>query len=234
MTDLSLPPLFKSLPARGEPPFALACRMAQEGCDAGLVVYELRPDMLRAAIVFAPEVPLSEAAIMLPICGVGFQNALGALAPPEVGVHLEWNGNIRVNGGIAGKLTMAAHPATPEAQPDWLVIGLELALWPAEEDTGLTPDVTALFAEGCADVEAPALLEAWTRHALVWIHRWTEDGARPIHAEWSGLAHGLKEPLTFGDASGTFIGVDENFGMILQSDDGTTIIPLTKILTEAS
>lgn len=234
MTELSLPPLFQSMAAQGEPPFALACRLAREGCDAGLVTYELRPDILRAAIVFAPEVPLREAVIMLPICGVGFQNALGALAPPEVGVHLEWNGNIRVNGGIAGSLKMAAHPDNPENEPDWLVIGLELALWPAQEDTGLTPDVTALFAEGCADVEAPALLEAWTRHSLVWINRWMHDGARPIHAEWNGLAHGLKEPTTFGDDSGEFIGVDENFGMILQSKGGTTIIPLTNLLTEVS
>ncbi|MGA9432880.1 MAG: DUF4444 domain-containing protein [Roseobacter sp.] len=234
MTELSLPPLFQSMAAQGEPPFALACRLAREGCDAGLVTYELRPDILRAAIVFAPEVPLREAVIMLPICGVGFQNALGALAPPEVGVHLEWNGNIRVNGGIAGSLKMAAHPDNPENEPDWLVIGLELALWPAQEDTGLTPDVTALFAEGCADVEAPALLEAWTRHSLVWINRWMHDGARPIHAEWNGLAHGLKEPATFGDDSGEFIGVDENFGMILQSKGGTTIIPLTNLLTEVS
>lgn len=233
MTGLSLPPLFQSMASQGEPPFDLACRLAREGCDAGLVTYELRPDKLRGAIVFAPEVALREAAVMLPICGVGFQNALGALAPPEVGVHLEWNGNIRVNGGIAGALQMAALPNDPDTEPDWLVIGLELALWPAEEDTGLTPDVTALFAEGCADVEAPALLEAWTRHTLVWINRWLDDGARPIHAEWKGLAHGLKEQTTFGDNRGEFIGVDENFGMILQSEDSTTIIPLTELLTEA-
>ncbi len=234
MTNLSLPPLFTSLASTQERPFDMACRLAGEGCDAGLVVYALRPDVLRAAIVFAPEVPLKEAVIMLPICGVGFQNALGALAPPEVGVHLEWNGNIRVNGAVAGRVMLGAAPTSPDSVPDWLVIGLELSLWPDDENTGLTPDVTALFAEGCADVEAPALLEAWTRHSLVWINRWLEDGPRPIHTEWSGLAHGLKEPVTHGGISGTFTGVDENFGMILQSDDGTAIIPLTDILTEAS
>ena len=58
------------------------------GCDAGLVVHNISPDTLRAAIVFAPEVTLEEAIVMLPTCGIGFQNALGALAPPAVAVHL--------------------------------------------------------------------------------------------------------------------------------------------------
>ena len=234
MNNFAFPPLFKGHPTPGKIPFIEAASLAKEGCDAGLVTYDLRPDVLRAAIVFAPEVALQNACMMLPICAVGFQNALGALAPPEVGVHLEWNGTLRVNGGRIGSLKMAASPKTPETVPDWLVIGLEIALWPAEEETGLTPDETALFAEGCADVDAPALLEAWVRHSLVWINQWLEDGPRKIHAEWSGLAHGLKQPASVGDETGMFIGVDENFGMILQSETGTAIIPLTQILTEAS
>lgn len=234
MKDPSFPPLFQGQAMTEGDPFAQACRIAATGCDAGLVLYRLRPDVLSAAIVFAPDVPLREAVIMHPLCGIGFQNALGALAPPEVSVHLEWDGNIRVNGGVAGRLRMAAAPDVPERDPDWLVIGLDLALWPAEEDTGLTPDVTALFAEGCGDVEAPALLEAWVRHTLVWINRWMDDGASPIHKEWTGLAHGLSDRVTIGSHQGIFAGLDENFAMVLQSDTGTVIIPLTETLTEAS
>ena len=233
MTDLTFPPLFDGLSSAGDDPFALACHRAQDGCDGGLVVYDLRPDTLRAALVFAPEVPLHDAIIMLPLCGVGFQNALGALAPPEVSVHLEWDGAIRVNGAIAGKLTAAASPHQQDAVPDWLVVGLELALWPAKDEGGLTPDVTALFAEGCADVDAPALLEAWVRHTLVWINRWLDEGARPLHKEWEGIVHGLTSETQVGSHSGTFIGVDEAFGMILQSGDKTVIIPLTEVLAEA-
>ncbi|MFK7745198.1 MAG: DUF4444 domain-containing protein [Roseobacter sp.] len=233
MSGLQLPPLFEPMATAGEDPFAVACKAAQDGCDAGLVAYDLRPDVLRAAIVFAPEVPLQKATIMLPICGVGFQNALGALAPPEVGVHLQWDGTIRVNGGVCGTLKMAASPRVVDQEPDWLVVGLTLDLWPADEDTGLTPDVTALFNEGCADVEAPLLLEAWVRHTLVWINTWLDDGARPVHMEWKGITHGLSEPAQHGTLNGAFTGVDEDFGMILQHDSGTTIIPLTEILTEA-
>lgn len=209
-----------------------ACAQARAGCEAGLVAYDLRADVMRAALVFAPEVALREAAIMLPICGIGFQNALGALAPPETAVHLEWAGGIRLNGGTAGRLKMAASPPAPDQIPDWLVVGLELALWPASEETGRTPDVTALLSEGCGDVEAPTLVEAWVRHTLVWISRWSEDGARAVHSEWSGLVHGLGQDTTVNGAKGVFTGVDENFGMILQTDSATRIIPMTDILTE--
>jgi biotin-(acetyl-CoA carboxylase) ligase len=232
MTDLLLPPLFSAMATAGADPFAVACAKARRGCDAGLVAYDLRPDVLRAAIVFAPEVRLSEAMIMLPLCGVGFQNALGALSPPEVSVHLEWSGAIRVNGGLCGQLSVAASPDDPEAEPDWLVIGLHLDLWPASEETGHTPDVTALFTEGCADVEAPALLEAWVRHSLVWINRWSDEGARPVHKEWSGIAHGLNSEISLGPRKGAFLGVDEDFGLLLKSDDQTVIIPLTENLRE--
>ena len=230
MTEPQFPPLFSGQDAAGADPFALACARADAGCDAGLVVHDLAPDRLRAAIVFAPEVPLSEAAMMLPLCGVGFQNALGALAPPEVAVHLGWEGGILVNGARCGRLRMAA-PGTPEAVPDWLVIGLELALWPRSEDTGLTPDETALYAEGCADVDPVTLIEAWVRHTLVGLNAWDEDGPAALHREWSGLAHGLAGQITVAGRTGSYIGLDEHLGLLLKVQDETTLIPLTATLT---
>ena len=234
MSTLQFPPLFEGLATAGADPFEVACSQARDGCDPGLVTYDLRPDKLRAAMVFAPEVPLSEAVIMLPICGVGFQNAFGALAPPEVGVHLEWNGTLRLNGGKCGALKMATSAQNADEEPDWLVVALELPLWPETDETGLTPDVTTLYDEGCSEIEAPMLLEAWVRHTLVWINRWLEDGPRAVHNEWKPLAYQLNEGVTWNDHTGTFMGADENFGMILKSGETTTIIPLTEVLTEAT
>jgi|28_taG_2_1085356.scaffolds.fasta_scaffold00085_21 biotin-(acetyl-CoA carboxylase) ligase len=228
---LSFPPLMSGEAVTGlEDPFETACKRAVLGCDAGLVVYNLAPDTVRAALVFAPEVPLSQAMAMLPTCGVGFQNALGALAPPEVAVHLEWNGAIRINGARCGTLRAAASTSDPAEVPDWLVIGLELPLWPADGDGGDSPDQTALYAEGCADVEAPALIESWARHCLHWINRWEEEGAKHLHADWRELAHGIGEPVQEGGFSGTFLGIDEAFGMLLRDDETTHLIPLTELL----
>lgn len=233
MSALHFPPLFYGQAVSAETdPFAKACADAQEGCDAGRVVYHLGYDVLRGAIIFAPEDPLADAMAILPVCGVGFQNALGALAPPEVAVHLDWNGAIRINGARAGRLRVESATHDPKAEPLWIVVGLELRLWPPSDDPGHAPDDTALFAEGCADVNAGALMEAWVRHTLVGINRWSDDGTGPVHQDWCALAHGIGAPVTMSGKSGTFLGVDERFGMLLRDEDTTHLIPLTRLLED--
>ena len=231
MRDLSFPPLMSGLALSGAAsPFDKAVAMAALGCDAGIVVHNVTDRALRAALVLAPEVPLREAMAMLPACGLGLQNALGALAPPEVAVQLEWAGGLRVNGARCGRLRVAAGGRDPEALPGWLVVGLDLPLWSATDRPGDHPHDTALFEEGCAEVDPHALLEAWARHTLVWITRWEEAGASALHADWRGLAWGMGEAMTRDGVSGTWLGVDEDFGMLLRVGDATRLIPLTTLL----
>lgn len=227
----SFPPLLSGQAVEGQvDPFDKACALAALGCDGGLIVHNVSANELRAAIVFAPEVPLQDAMTMIPVCGIGFQNALGALAPPEVAVHLNWDGGIRVNGAGCGTLSAAASTTDPDAVPDWLVIGLQIPLWPLSDDPGENPDQTALYAEGCVDVDANQLLESWGKHTLVWINRWMDDGVKPIHSEWLGLAFGVGEDIEIDGKSGTYLGVDERFGMLLRGPNETALIPLTTVL----
>ena len=231
MNTPSFPPLFSGLAVEGQvDPFDKACAEAARGCDAGLVVHDLGANLLRAALVFAPDVELVDAMAMLPLCGVGFQNALGALGPPEVAVHLEWAGGLRINGASCGTLRVAASSSNPKAEPDWMVIGLELPLWPETDTPGDTPEQTALYAEGCADVNAMELLESWVKHTLVGINTWTEDGVKALHKDWRGLSHGIGEDITMNEISGTFLGVDEQFGMLIRAADTTHLVPLTYLL----
>ncbi|WIY26051.1 biotin/lipoate--protein ligase family protein [Parasedimentitalea psychrophila] len=231
MIQVTLPPLLSGHPVKGqEDPFDTACKKAILGCDSGLMTYNLAADSLAAALVFAPEVPLRQAMAMLPTCGVGFQNALGALAPPEVAVHLEWQGQMRINGARCGALRCAASSTDADTIPDWLVIGLQLPLWPSSQDGGDTPDNTALYGEGCAEVKAPALLESWARHSLHWITRWENGDRQALHAAWRGLAWGTGEDTVQVGLSGTFLGIDEDFGMLLRAGDTTHLIPLTSLL----
>lgn len=231
MNTPSFPPLFSGLAVEGQvDPFDKACAEAARGCDAGLVVHDLGANLLRAALVFAPDVELVDAMAMLPLCGVGFQNALGALGPPEVAVHLEWAGGLRINGASCGTLRVAASSSNPKAEPDWMVIGLELPLWPETDAPGDIPEQTALYAEGCADVNAMELLESWVKHTLVGINTWTEDGVKALHKDWRGLSHGIGEDITMNEISGTFLGVDEQFGMLIRAADTTHLIPLTYLL----
>lgn len=229
MEALVFPPLFWGEPCEDDP-LDHAERRAILGCDAGLVAYHLGANTLGAAMVFCPEMPLKKAMAMLPLCGIGLQNALGALAPPEVAVHLEWAGGLRLNGARCGGLRVRASHGDPEAAPDWLALGLRLPLLPEDDAPGLRPDETTLFAEGCADVSPARLTEGWARHTLSWISRWEADGARALHEEWRGLAHGIGEEA---EAGGHFLGVDEDFGMILRRGSETSLIPLTTLLEDA-
>ena len=225
----AFPPLLQG-EAVARDPFEAACLRAARGVDAGLVCHAVAADRLAAALVLAPEVPLADAASMLPLCGVGFQNALGALAPPEVAVHLDWDGGLRVNGARCGRLAIAASTDDPDAVPDWIVVGLEIPILPTGGAPGDDPDQTCLAEEGCVEVAPDRLLEAWSRHSLVWIRRWEEEGARPLHAEWRGLAHGIGAAATRSGRTGTFVGIDERFGMLLRDGADTHLIPLTDLL----
>ena len=216
-------------------PFDKAISMATLGCDAGIIVHNISTEYLRAAFIFAPEVPLEQAAAMMIACGIGYSNALGALAPPEVAVHLDWYGQIMVNGATCGHVQMAASCTDPIEIPNWLVVGLTIPLVPSDDHGGgSTPDQTTLLQEGCIEVDPTRLLESWSRHSLVWINRWSDEGPAPLHAEWRTMALGVGEDIliTHDDTelSGTFLGIDEAFGMLVRSDDTTTLIPLTSLL----
>lgn len=225
----SFPPMMQGLLAGAEPPFAAAQRAAAQGCDAGLILYDPGPEALEAAIVFAPEVPLGQALAMLPLCGVALQNALGALGPSELAVDLGWSGAVLLNGARAGVLRAAAPSRDPAVAPGWLVIGLSLRIAPFG-DGGETPDETALHAEGAGDLAPEALLESWARHLANWVHRWEEDGIAPLHRDYAALVEGIGETVTLGGQSGTFLGLDEDLGMILRTGTGTRIVPLTALL----
>ncbi|WP_170608244.1 biotin/lipoate--protein ligase family protein [Ruegeria arenilitoris] len=214
----------------GENPFERAQAMSALGCDAGTVVYNIQANRLRVAIVFAPEVPLQDAMAMLPLCAVGFQNALGALAPPEVAVHLGWDGPIFVNGAKCGTFHAAASSSDPDTIPDWIVIGWELALLQTSGDPGETPDITALYDEGCADVSPEQLVESWSRHMLTWLNRWQEEGNASLHSEWMGLIRDVGEPI---GEQGVFLGTDERFGMLIRKGSDTQLRPLTQLLENA-
>ena len=164
------------------------------------------------------------------VCGLGVKN-------PTPCPELEWDGGIRLNGASCGAFRMVASTTDPAAVPDWLVVGFTLPLYPAEDpdmaETGLTPDQTALYAEGCAEVQPPALVESWARHSLHWINRWEDLGPKALHSEWRGLVFDLDTQVTVQGQSGTFIGVDEDFGMLLRDKETTSLTPLTTLLEPA-
>ncbi len=229
-TGPSFPPLMQGINTAGADAFEAACSEAAQGCDAGTILYDASPERLRAAIVLAPEVALSDAAAMLPLTGVALQNALGALGPSEMPVHLCWDGPIRVNGGLCGAVRGATDTQDADAEPGWLVTGFELVFARGNLAGGETPDETDLMSEGCGDLTPVDLLESWSRHLLNWISRWEDEGMGPLHAEWTGLAHGMGQDGVFLGKNGHFLGLDEKLGLLLRADGQTMLLPVTDLL----
>ena len=224
------PPLLTGQAVAGDTPLAAAIAAARAGAEPGLVLYDpLSPD-LAAAMLFHPDVPRAEAAVMLPLAGVALQNALGSVAPPEVGLHLGWDGAVLVNGGRAGTLRMIAPDCAADAVPDWLVVALDLRFAIQSEDGGATPGETALYAEGCGDLTPIPLLESWTRHLMHWLHDWEVDGLKNLHRDYAGLVWQMGETTTLAGHSGHFLGLDETLGALVKSGGKTELLPLTMML----
>jgi biotin-(acetyl-CoA carboxylase) ligase len=221
------PPLLRGERAAADP-FRTAIGRAEAGADPGLVVWRAAGGALGAAIVLAPEDPLDRAAGVLLAAPLALGDALGMLAPPEVAVQFGWPGELMVNGARAGRCRAAAGGPDRRAVADWLVLGMEVAFHlPDGVEGGERPDETCLSAEGCGEVAPLALLEGWSRHMLVWINRWTDDGMAPLIAAWRARAWGLGQP---SPAGGTFIGVDDAGGMLVRRPGGTGLRPLTEAL----
>ncbi|QDL92442.1 hypothetical protein FDP22_12020 [Paroceanicella profunda] len=236
----AFPPLLRAsaVPA-GADPLARAVAAAVAGVEAGTVFWSGAEEALEAAVVFAPECPLREAMAMVPAVATGLAEALGALAPPEVGMTFSWPDGILVNGALCGVLRAEASTRAPETVPDWLVVAVTLQISPLSDQPGRTPGITALAEEGCGDIGRRALLEALGRHMLVWVHDWLEDGPRGLSAAWWGrmegratsAAHPVSRLRHAGAAvEGRVLGLDESFGLVLGTQAGSLALPLAAML----
>jgi biotin-(acetyl-CoA carboxylase) ligase len=190
---LSLPPAFRAVAAdANRAPVTVAVAMAADGADPGTFVWAPREDVADCAVVLAPEEALATALLAAYATMVAAGDALGALIPPKMPVAFGWPDRILLNGAMAGGIRLAAPQGAPaDAVPDWIVTGLTLARTAASDDEpGRDPSRTSLAAEGCGDLTAAEILEAFARHFLFWINRWQEDGFAPLQAAWLGRAAG--------------------------------------------
>jgi len=226
------PPLLQGQPVRSGDPFLAALAATRHAVEPGLIHYALSDDALRAAITLAPEVPLESAIGVVWAVQLGLADALGALVPPEVAVHFRWPDRLLVNGALCGRFRAVAATRDPLAEPDWLVVGVDLAILPDPAvEPGTHPDQTTLFAEGCGEITPLELLEAWSRHMLLWIHTYLDGGMAALHEDWCAKCDGLGQAVT-QPQPGTLIGLDERGGLLLRQGDATLVLPLTQILED--
>ncbi len=224
------PPLLSGREARGgADPLVVAAREAASVADPGTVAFAAPGDRLRLAIALAPEVALDRAVQIGHALMIAAGDSVGALAPPEIAVQYRWPTTLLINGAVAGRVRLAASGAEPAAVPEWLVVGLDLALSMDRggAEPGERPEETALYEEGSGAIPPSRLLESMTRHFLAWLHRWEEDGFRPLHDAWCARA----EPgMTV--AGLTFSGLDADGRALLQDAAGTRAESLAEHLEE--
>lgn len=222
-TAIEFPPLLTGVAVPGDP-WAAALVSARKDGDPGSVFYAVDETTMRVALLLAPEQALERAIGVSFAVTLGFNDALGALAPPEVALHFEWPDKLRINGAVCGQLLAKASTTDPKAEPDWLVLGLNVPVVATNDAPGATPDETSLHAEGCGDILVPDLIEAWGGHMMNWLHIYLTEGFEPLHRDWLTKVHGRDD--------GTFLGLDELGGLLQKRDDGTQIRPLTELLEQ--
>lgn len=218
--------------------FSHACRRAASGvAGAGDIFWGQSHADLDVAIVLEPEVGVAQAREMLFVAMVALGDCIGALGPPEVGIFYRWPGMILANGAEVGQARLAmADSDDGEAPPQWLVVGVTLAIRPARDapDPGVDIERTTLWDEGCGDLGRNALLESYSRHLKTWIHRWETEGVRSVREAWLARAEGHGETVTIAydgaTKTGTFLGIDEAGGLILKAGETTLILDLSKAL----
>ena len=211
MTGFTLPPPYRVVRlAPGRSAFAEARAAAKAGEDEGVIFWVDRAERLEFALTLKPDRPRRETMPVIYIAALAFADALGAFAPPPSPIGFGWPGDILVDGGVVGGLSLALASSAAEAVPAWAVLGFDLAVGAGAGEPGHKPTRTCLAEEGFEGFSAVAQIEGFSRHFLAWLNRWDRDGLATIAAEWSRRAFTPLAPtIALPEGVATLLGLDE-------------------------
>lgn len=245
LDELSFPPIYRPyrvLPG-GSDIMAVAEEAARGGAEPASFYWLDSAERFSCAIVLGPDRPFSETLSAVHVAMVALGDCLGALVPPQVEVLFGWPDRLMVNGALAGGITFSADPALwddpADPEPDWAVLGVELAMMPEEgaPEPGLTRQRTTLLDEGCNDLTTGDLLESFSRHFLLWTNRYISEGLRPVADNWLPRAENRGAPIEIKIGArhwkGTLLGLDESGGLVL-GESKTPVVPLTQALRKSA
>lgn len=198
--------------------------------EVGLVCYAERQDVMDIAITLAPEVPGYQAEQMHFTAMNAVGDAVGALAPPEVGVRYRYPGDILFNRGRAGSVRLAtAHIEDRHTDiPAWMVASIQIRLNFKQEfqDRDFQMDNTSLSEEGGSFISCTRLIESTCRHFLVWLHQWEEEGFQPVHDNWLKRCDDSKVLHTISGETVEFVGLDENGNALISQEKNVRAVDI--------
>ena len=227
-TPPQLPPLLRAEAVDTGDVQAKAVAKAAAG-EVGLVCYAPSGPLLDFALTLAPEVDAATASQMHHALMVAVGDAVGALAPPEVVVTYQFPGTILFNRGVAGAIQLVQGPlAADQTIPAWMVVSARLRLTSQMDDLPLDYRManTSLEEEGAGFISRIRLLEACCRHFLVWVHKWEEEGFRPVHDMWSNRTEKQVELRSADGRVADWLGLDEAGSGLLKLDGEACAVPV--------
>ena len=218
-----------------------ARRMAVEGADDGTLLWVTRDDKLDCAVILRPDEPLERAVLVTYVAMLGLNDGLGIVVPAMTEVTFGWPNRIEANGADAGAIGLDLPEGVASGSvPDWLVVYVTVAVAPpvgsnAERPVS-SPDsgATTLRWEGCGDLTPVDVLEPFSRHFLTWINRWQDDGFEPIRRRWLHHAPALGKTINIDlrgeTVAGTFVGIDDDGALVLDSEGASRRVDLRDAL----
>lgn len=239
LPDPEFPPLLSGHAVQAaQDPFEVAIQAARTGAfSAGDLCWSRAETHARAAIVLEPECSLSTATQMVPLLMVAIGDALGAIGPPNLAFMYRWPSTLLANGGEVGEVMLHVPEGVGLGDtPGFMVLGFSIAMsLPAgiDEAPGLEQHTTALFEEGCGDLDRTQIIEAVARHFLSWVDTWEHDGFGAAHADFLGRmqpADALVVQIGTGTHKGRIVGIDENGGLLLETADGVRGLSVAEAL----
>ena len=131
-----------------------------------------------------------------------------AVCPHAPNVRIKWPNDLLVDGAkLAGILL--------EREGDAVIagFGVNLANHPDDIDRAAT--------DLAGQVSPAAFLAGFAPVFAAWLARWRGEGLVSIRAAWLAAAHPVGTPLTSGEVTGMFDGLDESGALRLRLEDGS-------------
>jgi biotin-(acetyl-CoA carboxylase) ligase len=204
--------------------FAHACRIAAEA-GAATLVWVRRFDIVEFAVVLEPDAPLKEARLAHYLAMNALADALAVYCPPERPILFRWPDAMMYDLGLIGGGRLAWPEACGEEEvPDWLVFGAMVrATTMSPFEIGQVG--VGMAEEGFEEVDAVDLIEAFSRHLMLGVTHWHEDGPKGAARRWLDR---------FDKVVGTRHGIEPNGDLVATTQMRTERRSLVAALAEAA
>ena len=179
-----------------------------------------------ASIVLRPDVALKDAAQFGFVASLAVFDTIGSLAQPGTDAQTKWPNDVLISGRkVAGILLEAQGGGTPDAIPDFVIVGIGVNLINYPEDVEFP--ATSMTEEG-TPVMAPEFLDVFAKHFLAWTRLWVDEGFERLRKNWlwrcSQVGKEIEVRLANETLTGTFKDLDDSGALILETASGLRTI----------